>query len=493
MTGTVDARLKPPRTEEHHKHLTLELEATCRGHYDPNRFLAQSRVNAGQEVALILDRTCFYAEQGGQVGDQGSIRSETGTFNVQQTIAVQDIVLHVGRVCAGYIDPGQEVQLRVGELRRPTMNNHTATHVMNWALREVLGDHVQQKGSLVDHEKTRFDFSHPKALTPGEIERVEQLVNEKIHASLPVYYKEIAQQEALKINGLRAVFGERYPDIVRVMAIGVPIDDLAANPDNPEWRQYSIEFCGGTHLKNTAEIERFVITTEEAVAKGIRRIVGLTGSTARDVENVGSALVQRAEQLKHGPAEDVLQGLSELQNTLTTAQIPVRHRTKLRELTADLQRIAKRQQKADAADTTELVKQKVAALLARAERIGETTIVVSEMPDLPLEQLKTGADMIKQKCGSAAVLFGVRVAPKDDDQSRDRKRAVATGKALLLAAMTPDLIKKGLKAGDLVKHIAPIIEGGGGGPPTMAQAGGRNPEKLAQALDAGRKWVVERL
>ncbi len=477
------------------------------------------KIMEGETGAIIISKTPFYAESGGQVGDTGDIVAKSGLFRVEDTQELDGVWVHIGKCVSGFLakyDPDYAAECSRQGLkeeaeahtdfvvakvdrseRNPTMQNHTATHVMNWALREVLGENVQQKGSLVDPEKTRFDFSHPRALTPEELARIEQLVNEKIVADLPVYYQDVAQEQALKINGLRAVFGEKYPDLVRVMSIGVPVEELVSKPDNPDWRQYSIEFCGGTHLKSTGEIEQFVLVNEEAVAKGIRRVVGVTGDAARAATELGAELLNRAHRLEagatvtakagaaraeaRGSSKDVIPGLatqvSELQQTIAGATLRMVDRMKLRDAIAKLQKIVKQQQKADAADAVGVVKQKVDELLQAAEKIGETTVVVGEMPDLPVEQLKTGADMIKQKCGSAAVLFGVRGGEK----------------ALLLAAMTPDLIKKGLKAGDLVKSIAKTINGGGGGPPTMAQAGGKAPEKIGAALDAGRKWIGEKL
>ncbi len=439
--------------------------------------LTDGGIQPGDNAGVIVDRTCFYAEAGGQVGDKGIIGGPSIRFDVENTEQIGECVVHFGTLVMGNISVGDAVELAVDTHRRATMKNHTATHVLNWALREVLGEHVQQKGSLVDPEKTRFDFSHPRALTPHEIERVESLCNEIIEQNLPVYYQVVPQEEALKINGLRAVFGERYPDFVRVMAIGQPIDELLARPENPEWRKYSIEFCGGTHLKQTGDIERFVLASEEAVAKGIRRVVGMTGQTATLTDECGQALVDQAERLRQGPPEDVPDGLAELQNTLQSAMIPLRHRIRLRDLTAELQKIAKQQQKAEAADAADLVMNKINALLAQADKVGDTTILVAEMPDVAVDQLKTGADMVKQKCGSAAVLLGVRSGDK----------------AVLLAAMTDDLIKKGLKAGDLVKEAAKQVKGGGGGPPTMAQAGGKAPEDLDKALEAGRQWIAAKL
>jgi alanyl-tRNA synthetase len=472
-------------TDDHPKHtseqLTCTLKAIIITDDAPHPVITDDTpIKPGTNAALIFDRTCFYAEAGGQVGDKGEITAAAGDsvrFDIENTLQYRGAVAHVGTLVQGEMVCGREYELAVDTKRRATMKNHTGTHVLNWALREVLGDHVQQKGSLVDHEKTRFDFSHPKALTPEEIERVEQLANDVIARNLPIDFKVVPQEEALKINGLRAVFGERYPDQVRVMCIGKPIDALLANPDNPEWRQYSIEFCGGTHLDCTGEIEHFVITHEEAVAKGIRRIVAMTGPTAALIEDSGAALVARAEQLLGGPPEDVPEGLTEIQNTLPTATLPARHRIRLNELIAQLQKTAKKQQKADAADAAADVRDRIQPLIDGATKSGETSVVVGEMHDVTVDQLKTGADIVKQKCGSAAVLLAL----------------ASDGKAILLAAMTPDLVKNGVKAGDLVKAVAPLVKGGGGGPPTMAQAGGKDPAGIPAALQAARDWLAERL
>jgi alanyl-tRNA synthetase len=501
----------------------------------------------GLSGALVLNRTCFYAEQGGQVGDRGIITAgseEEDWFNVDDTVHVGGAVLHVGTVRRGAFGLTEPVTIKVHQHRARTMQNHTATHVMNWALREVLGDHVQQKGSLVDPEKTRFDFSHSKPMTPEEIERVEALVNERIGENLPVYADYRRTDEARRINGLRAVFGEKYPDPVRIVASGVSIEDLIRNPDNPEWRRYPIELCGGTHCKSTGQIVCFAIVSEEAVAKGIRRVVGITGDAARRGIETGTDLLKRADRLKTGPTEpsrdregavfspdDFAARVTELQKAADEATIRVVDRVKLRAAIGELQQLIKKQQKQQAAEALDVVNVRIDELLRAPTNIGDTTVIVAEMPDVPIDQLKNGADRIKQKCKSAAVLFGVvqeaterrsdeatkgsagvppadtarRAAahrpseperssagpPSPAEQKRDRKGA--TAKALLLAAMTPDLVKKGLKAGDLVKHLAPLIGGRGGGPPTMAQAGGKDPNNLPAALEAGREWLNDKL
>ncbi len=397
----------------------------------------EAGLQTGEGGVLVLNKTPFYAEAGGQVGDKGVIRgtdSESWEFAVETTQRIGDTYVHIGTCIRGPIQasrfgspsgPRAEGALlpqvhasrwvtataEVTEsVRRDTMQNHTATHVMNWALREMLGDHVQQKGSLVDPEKTRFDFLHNKALAPDEIERVEQLVNDKIAQNLTVYDKPVPQEQALKIHGLRAVFGEKYPDVVRVLSIGTPVEELVKKPDDPEWRNTSIEFCGGTHVKSTGEIEHFAIVSEEAVAKGIRRVVGVTGTKAQ------RAIERGAELLKQVDAAQV----AELQQTIADSTLRVVDRAKLRDAVSELQKIIKKQQKQQAAAAKDIVADKVDELLKDAPKVGDTTIVVAEMPDLPLDQLKTGADTIKQKCGSAAVLFGVWVNRPSEPEAQTK-------------------------------------------------------------------------
>ncbi len=529
-------------TDDHHKYETERLTATIRGIIrlpeDGPASIVSDALRPGDRAGIVLDRTCFYAEAGGQVGDKGEIGGGSLRFDVEETTRVADAVIHVGTLVMGELKPGQQVEVTVDPHRQATMKNHTGTHVLNWALREVLGDGVMQKGSLVDHEKTRFDFSHNRAMTPEEIERVEALCNDVIRRDLPVHIREVPQAEALRINGLRAVFGERYPDVVRTMCIGVPVEQLVADPANAQWRKYSIEFCGGTHLKRTSEIEHFIIVSEEAVAKGVRRVVGMTGPTAKLIDECGEALVQRGEGLLReaegtrsveqgagatpgargtgatgsdtgapssgrSSADTIAAGISELQNTLAGAVVPARHRARLRTIIEELQKRLKAEHKASAADAGTAVRQRVDSLLASATKVAGTTVLVAELPDAPVDQLKHAADIVKQKAGSAAIVFGVHVAEESSAgpsspasgpaSSSAGPPRPASGKALLLVAVTDDLVKKGIKAGDLVKTIAPIVGGGGGGPPTMAQAGGKQPEKLGEALAAAETWLRAKL
>ena len=438
----------------------------------------------GDRIAFTVAQTCFYVEAGGQVSDTGTLVTDTGEVDVtrvsRRVVSLGDgrtcdVIVHSGKVVRGEIAALGKCRLEVNSARRiPTMRNHTATHVLNWALREVLeiggGGKVDQKGSLVDPDRTRFDFSHNKPLTPDEIERIEFLCNEKIRADIPVCTKVVRQADAVKINTLRAVFGEKYPDEVRVVSIGADIDAMLADPKNPEWMKYPVEFCGGTHVKRTSEIGAFVLTSEESVAKGIRRVVGITGDRARQAVETGRRLLERAASIRSGPPDRVGIELVELQKQMAGAEIPLRTRMALREALAELQQIARRQSRQQSAESAGAIRTVRQRLLERAERVNGHALIVGEVPDAPVEQLREAADWLRTQAGSAAVLLGMR----GDD-----------ARPMLLAAITDDLVRAGLHAGNLVRDLAPQIEGRGGGKPNLAQAGGRNAGGLAAALKAG--------
>jgi alanyl-tRNA synthetase/REP element-mobilizing transposase RayT len=531
----------------------------------------------GDVVFFTTSRTCFYAEQGGQVGDVGVARTEDGgEIDVvgvsQRTIQLDDamvsFVTHEGRVTREWTKLPTRFVLSVKPSHRiPTMQNHTATHLLNWALRRELdpeGGHLQQKGSLVDPDKTRFDFSHKKPLTDDELRRIEELVVGRIADDLEVFTPTsddgaVDQQLARKINTLRAVFGEKYPDRVRVVSIGAPIGDeenptastLLGSPDDPRWMDYSVEFCGGTHVKRTSEIEAFALVSEEGVAKGIRRVVGVSGEKARaaiaegerlvadaralagvepttdpvrtadpttstganntesegddpvgsamrtkDKEgHVGSAVrtkdkeghVGSAVRTKNGkgdspaahPAnlEELQSAHADLNRRLADAQIPIRHRREVQALLADVQKTIKAQEKQAAAESGGAAIERAGELLASADTIANVAVVMGEIPNVDADALRGAIDWIRQKTPASAVLL------------------VTTdgAKVTLIAGMSKDAVKRGLKAGDLIKTIAPHVGGRGGGRPDMAQGGGNDPEGIPQALAAAQEWAKARL
>jgi len=411
------------------------------GGYNTDAALRDQSENA----AVVLEKTCFYAEAGGQVGDCGIIRSAAGEFVVETTEKIANCVIHRGKLASGAISPGDEVTATVDRRRDSVRKNHTATHLLQWALQQVLGDSVRQQGSLVCADYLRFDFTYPKALTPEQIEHVEKRVREKIAENAPLTCVVMPIDQAKQL-GAMALFGEKYGSVVRVVAIGT--DDAARIT-----QAFSREFCGGTHVDSTGEIGGFAIIREESISAGVRRITALTGAGLVDYLLERSKIVDNLTTLLKVPPEQI---------TERVARILADNK----KLARDLKSAAK-QGSAD-------VMAEAARLLEKAEKIGDTFIVAGVVSSCPVDQARRAIDSLKKKAKSAAIVLGI---PQDQD------------KVMLLAAMTDDLINRGLKAGDLVKQIAPIVEGGGGGKPQMAQAGGKRAEKLTDALEKAAELI----
>ncbi len=453
------------RTNDSPKYATLSIES---------RLIAPIELD-DSSLGLVFDQTCFYGEQGGQVGDRGRVvLGGTAIAEIVDTQRVGDVVVHIANRPRKPLASDAKYEIVVDESRRaPTMQNHTSTHVLNWALREVLGDHVQQKGSLVDPDKTRFDFSHPSPLTEDQIRRIEALVNEQIHEDLAVNAKEVPQKEALKINGLRAVFGEKYPEVVRVVSIGPTVDELLADPDDSKWRKYSIEFCGGTHLKKSGEAKHFCLVEESAVAKGIRRVVGITAERAAAAEHAANELAAELDVVAKLEGATLVERFAALSTALDTRQLPLLDKTRMRGELAALQDRVKQEQKQQARAGTADVISRADRLLAEAVRVGSHAIIVGDMGTAGVEQLRSAIDSLRQRAGSAAVCLA----------------AENEGKVVLLAAMTPDLVQKGVKAGDVIKEIAPLVGGRGGGKPDIAQGGGSDLSKVPDALKRAAEFL----
>jgi alanyl-tRNA synthetase len=470
---------KIPPTNDQPKYEGKPIQATIQAIWDGEKFVDETSGPA----AIILNHTNFYAEMGGQVGDAGLLTSVGRvTFKVESTRAVGAYILHVGKVTSGTLKVADAVTATVASERARTQQNHTSTHLANWALREVLGDDVQQKGSLVDPEKLRFDFSHGKAMTDDELAKVETLVNQNIEKELPVYAEEAPQEKALKISGLRAVFGEKYPPMVRVVSIGVPVADLLEDPANPRWRQYSIEFCGGTHLKSSAEADRFVITAEESVSKGIRRIVAVTGESARQAHEVAQQLRAATESARALPEPQFPSAIAAIQKQLATPGLPLREKRNAQSAIAELQtrykaweKTNKSQQASSGAGAN--AGEAAGRLLAEAPNLSGGKLVIGEIPNASDDALRSAIDSLKKRSPSLAVMLA---------SSND-------GKITFIAAVSDDLIAKGLKAGDWVRETAKAAGGGGGGRPQMAQAGGKDPTKLPEALTIAREFAQKAL
>jgi alanyl-tRNA synthetase len=429
-----------PETDDRPKWFGRDGEGKILGWIADNEFHTKGRVGTDSgKVALILDKSCFYAEAGGQVGDAGTIRGKHGTFTVEQAVKVGNSVAHVGVMDSGHLEIGETVKLHVSEEREFTRKNHTATHLLHWALQKVLGEHVEQRGSKVKPDAFTFDFSHTGPLTwrgtDSEMDRVEQLVNERIYEDLQVNCRELPIEEARKLPGVRAFFGDKYGDVVRVVEIG---------------DGFSREFCGGTHVAHTGQIGFFTIEKDEAVGKGVRRLTCKTaGEAVRSVQKSVGVVMDLADRF-HCKWEDLPDRVKALQDE--------NKKLKRGGAATDLQGVADR-------------------LLADAAEVNGARVIVGEMPGGPEEQVRQQADRLRQKAPSAVVVLGWQ----------------EDGKVQLLAALTDDLVKKGLHAGKLVGQVAKVVGGGGGGKPTMAQAGGKDPAKLPEALELARKLAAEQL
>jgi alanyl-tRNA synthetase len=397
-------------------------------------------LKAGQDGIVVLDTTPFYAESGGQVGDKGVIKaagaSNAGVFEVEDTLKIQaDVFGHHGVLQSGVLKVGDTVDAQVDEAKRArTIRNHSATHLMHKALREVLGSHVQQKGSLVDPDKTRFDFAHNAPVTLDEIARVEQIVNAEILQNHPTQSHNMSMDDAIK-HGAMALFGEKYGDTVRVLDIGS-----------------SKELCGGVHVTRTGDIGLFKIVSEGGVAAGIRRIEAVTGEGALAwVQATNRRLQEAAAALKTGP--------DELPSRIAQVQDQVKALEK--EVNA--------------------LKSKLAAgqgdeLAGQAVDVGGLKVLAATMEGADVAALRETMDKLKDKLKTAAIVLA----------------SVADGKVSLIAGVTKDATGK-VKAGDLVNFVAQQVGGKGGGRPDMAQAGGTDPSGLPQALAGVAGWVGERV
>ncbi|MBS3733931.1 MAG: alanine--tRNA ligase [Phycisphaerae bacterium] len=404
---------------------------------------AHRALERGDEAAVVLDRTNFYAEQGGQVGDAGHLRGDGVVFAVRDTQPAGGGVLHVGAVESGTLRIGQTVRCEVDPSRRDTMRNHTATHLLNWALREVLGDHVEQAGSVVAPDRLRFDFTHTQALSDDELDRVAELVNERILADEPVFAQEMPLAEARKIAGVRAVFGEKYPDPVRVLAVGVD-DPTQAGRETP------VEFCGGTHVTRTAQIGLFTLLGQEAVAKGVRRVTGATGRAALEHIRRNERALREASQALRTAPEEIAERAVAMQK--------------------ELKQLRKAGPKAKKAAAANFAPEVVATSEHGEVRVGQ----VDHCDQAAARQL---CDQQRQ-AGAAAVMVG----------GTDGK------KVMLVAMVDEQLAASGaLRADEWVRAAAEVVGGGGGGKPQLAQAGGKQPDKLPDALKRAGAVAAETL
>ncbi|HEY9531088.1 MAG TPA: alanine--tRNA ligase [Burkholderiales bacterium] len=420
---------------EFHGYDTLSLHAKVVALYKEGTQVPE--LQTGEVGVVVLDRTPFYAESGGQVGDRGELVSPAGTFSVEDTQKIQaEVFGHHGRQQTGVLRVGEELNAQVDNVsRHRSMWNHSATHLMHAALRRVLGKHVEQKGSLVDAQRTRFDFSHPKPVTDEEIRKIEALVNAAIQKNYDVAARIMKYDEAIRAGAL-AFFGDKYGDEVRVLTMG----------------DFSTELCGGTHVKRTGDIGFFKIVSESGVAAGIRRIEAVTGEGALAWVQQQEAELSEAAAVLKAPVSEVPAKLAQVLDNV-------------RALERELARLKSRLASSQGDD-----------LASQAVQVKGAKVLAATLDGADARTLREAMDKLKDRLKSAAIVLG----------------AVNDGKVSLIAGVTSDLTGK-VKAGELVNFVAQQVGGKGGGRPDMAQAGGTEPAKLSTALQSVKNWVEQRV
>jgi alanyl-tRNA synthetase len=393
-------------------------------------------INEGQEASLVMDKTTFYAEMGGQVGDTGEIKNKSGRFEVRDTVKTAlGIVVHRGKMLSGTLSDGDTVEAEVSKERRLDISrNHTATHILQYALRQVLGKQIQQRGSLVTPDRLRFDFSHLVAMLPEEIQKVQRIVNENIRQNLEVYAEEMSYKQAVE-QGATALFDEKYGDKVRGLKIGKsPV---------------SFELCGGTHISATGQIGAFHIISESSIGSGLRRIEAVTGRGAEAY------------------FEKMTQDWQEISKTVGATSEGVKEKV-LETITA-----FEAEKKQRIVAEKELARKVVEALTAG--EINGIKVIAAQVPALPPQVLREMSDLLRERLKSGIIVLGT----------------VFEDKLSFLAVVTQDLVSKGYNAGNIVREVAKVTGGSGGGKPTMAQAGGKDKNKMDEALQLVKNLVAQ--
>ncbi|EGO00200.1 hypothetical protein SERLA73DRAFT_107224 [Serpula lacrymans var. lacrymans S7.3] len=466
-----------PKTDDSAKFQLGNIMAQVKGiYYNKNFFESTSSIPEDTTFGVLLDRTSFYAESGGQEYDTGNIVIDgVSDFEVTNVQSFNGYVLHIGHLKYGKLDIGDEVVSSYDELRRwPLRSNHTATHILNFGLREVLGDHIDQKGSLVAPTKLRFDFSHKSQISLPELTKIESMSLDWIKKNVKVYSKELDLKSAQQIPGLRAVFGESYPDPVRVVTLEFDVDDMAKDIENPKWRNTSVEFCGGTHVAKTGDIKDFVITEESGIAKGIRRITAVTGQEAHEAARQANAFKARLDQLEAMSGKDKDAGLKALTVELGQADISVIRKAELKDRLATVRKAFDKQIKEKEAAANK------AAIDALVHHFDENKNAEGYFAILDVDgnAKKSLQNVVTQgkKLGKAVYVFSV-----DADNTK-----------VAHANHVPEAAKaKGLDARVWASKVTEVLGGKAGGKEDGAQGVGVNCGKAEEALSAAKDFFSQ--
>lgn len=461
-----------PLTDDSPKYTESSLTTKVAAILTKGGFVQSSEEANGGPVGIVLERTPFYAEAGGQVADTGSLQGSAGGFEVQDTIVAAGYVLHVGSASGAGLKVGDEVTAAIDTTRRGAiMPNHTFTHILNFALREILGDHVDQKGSIVQPERLRFDFTNNGPVSTEQLAKVEAICTDFVSSPRDVFAEEVSLAQAKEINTLRAVFGEVYPDPVRVVSVGKDVQELLADPKAEGNMAYPVEFCGGTHLFTTATAGKFALLSEEGIAKGIRRIIAVTGGEAEAAIALADELAAKIKAAQAQPPAEVAAEATNLKIAVDNSAVPAVRKAELRdEVQKLIKAVMEEQKKAAAANRGKAVE----AAIEAADKAAESGVpfFITRVPDIGLDvkALQEAWNAIQKRHPTLAVMF---FAEGDD-------------KGLAYAGVPADAAKK-LPAGEWVKAALEVMGGKGGGKPTQAQ--GMGPKK--EAIDDAAKVAAE--
>ncbi|CAE6448690.1 unnamed protein product [Rhizoctonia solani] len=471
--GALEKRDDVPKTDDSAKYLIGNIDAQIKAIYHPTqKFITSLSSESSESFGILLDKTCMYAESGGQEYDTGSIVIDgVAEFAVENVQAYNGYVLHTGSMKYGELKVGDKVVASYDELRRwPLRNNHTATHILNWSLRNTLGDHIDQKGSLVAATKLRFDFSHKQQITLPELGEIEKSNNEWVARNEKVNSADVGLQDGYQVNGLRAVFGEAYPDPVRVVAIGGTVEDIMSNPKDEKWRSASVEFCGGTHVNKTGDIKSIVITEESGIAKGIRRVIAVTGHEAAEVTRVADSLKTRLDALERNPSDAELRQLSV---ELDKADISVLRKAELKEKFVKVRKAFDDKIKAKANAASK------AAVEALKKYFEENPNAPGYFVDLP--DVEGNAKVLQTLVGEARKLNKAAYFFSTD----------ASGEKVTHVNYIPKaVVTKEFDARVWATKISGILGGKGGGKDDSAQGVGTNVSKIAEAVKAAEDTYV---
>jgi len=487
-------QMRVNETDDGDKFHGREIRATVKAIWGGKNFdeRAVGTTAGTHRIGVILNKTNFYSEMGGQVADTGSLdvsresrigsagsQGTGGRFIVEDTRSFGGFVMHIGCVKKGEIRVGDDVVCSLDSQRRLSIaSNHTATHLLNLGLNTILGGGVDQKGSLVDDGKLRFDFSQSGAVSPEQLGKVEAIVREAIAADLPVHADLADLSTAQSINGLRAVFGETYPDPVRVVSIGAKVEDLLANTSNPEWANLSIEFCGGTHLISTGQAGDFALVQEEAVAKGIRRVIALTGTPAKAAHATADGLAERIASAGSLTGDALKQEQHELAAQIDEMTLPASRKAALRGELSGLAEKIKKAEKAKSGERAAEAARLAGVLAGSAEASLDPYYVTTIEVGSDRGALQAAMKTITGRASKKAVML---LSPDPD-----------SGKVAVMATVPKDQQSK-LKAGDWVRDVVGVMGGKGGGKPDSAQGAGSDLSKVKDAIRKAETHAGQKL